>query len=180
MSLITVFYGLCCIAATLLSTNAFVSTCSKHSPSKVLLQAEPTKNPVETRRSAMFLIGATFGTVALGNPDRAEARYSSYTHREQDWQERQEKGEVNYKSARDLRVELKEIAPMNTESSKIFCPNGPSAAVSPLMENKCGDRLAIPSVYGRTQDVVGNSIPGFATSYRSPDLGNSVGFPSYK
>jgi len=28
------------------------------------------------------------------------------------------------------------------------------------MENKCGDRLALPSVYGRTQDVVGNSIPG--------------------
>ena len=50
---------------------------------------------------------------------------------------------------------------MNSEGSKIFCPNGPSAAVSPLMENKCGDRLALPSVYGRTDDVLGNSIPGF-------------------
>lgn len=63
---------------------------------------------------------------------------------EKDWQERQEKGQINYKSAGDLRKQLREIAPMNTVDSKIFCPNGPSAAVSPLMENKCGDRLAIP------------------------------------
>ena len=51
---------------------------------------------------------------------------------------------------------------MNDAGSKIFCPNGPSAAVSPLMENKCGDRQALPSVYGRTEDAMGNSIPGFA------------------
>jgi hypothetical protein len=49
----------------------------------------------------------------------------------------------------------------------------------PRMENKCGDRLAAPSVYGRTQDVVGNSIPGFATSYKM-DLKNIAGgFPNY-
>ena len=30
------------------------------------------------------------------------------------------------------------------------------------MENKCGDRQALPSVYGRTEDIMGNSIPGFA------------------
>jgi len=29
---------------------------------------------------------------------------------------------------------------------EIFCPNGPSANVTPMMENKCGDRLAMPSV----------------------------------
>ena len=45
--------------------------------------------------------------------------------------------------------------------SKIFCPNGTSSAVSPLMENKCGDRQALPSVFGRTDDVMGNSVPGF-------------------
>jgi hypothetical protein len=90
-----------------------------------------------------------------------------------------EKGEIQFKTPKDLRSQLREIAPMNSEGSKIFCPNGPSAAVSPLMENKCGDRMAVPSVYGRTQDVVGNSIPGFATGYKSTDLSNTGGFPSY-
>lgn len=94
-------------------------------------------------------------------PESAQASYSAYSRREQDWQERSSKGEIQVKTARDLRAELAEIVPQNSEGSKIFCPNGPSAAVSPLMENKCGDRQAIPSVYGRTEDVVGNSIPGF-------------------
>ena len=51
------------------------------------------------------------------------------------------------------------------------------------MENKCGDRMAMPSVYGRTEDIVGNSIPGFAggrysgrTGLSSADTG---GFPKY-
>ena len=65
-------------------------------------------------------------------------------------------------NARQLRAQLREIAPMNDEGSKIFCPNGASAAVSPLMENKCGDRQALPSVYGRADDAMGNSVPGFA------------------
>ena len=79
---------------------------------------------------------------------------------------------------------------MNSEGSRIFCPNGPSAAVSPLMENKCGDRMALPSVYGRTEDVLGNSIPGFAGGQYTANLGSSNiptnmisdvgGFPSYK
>ena len=30
--------------------------------------------------------------------------------------------------------------------AEIFCPNGTSSNVSPMMENKCGDRLATPSV----------------------------------
>jgi hypothetical protein len=29
------------------------------------------------------------------------------------------------------------------------------------MENKCGDRQALPSVFGRTDDAMGNSVPGF-------------------
>ena len=54
------------------------------------------------------------------------------------------------------------------------------------MENKCSDRLAAPSVFGRTNDVVGNSIPGFQGSYKagagsdSSYLMESVGgFPTY-
>jgi len=91
----------------------------------------------------------------------AEASYSAYTHREEDWKAREENGEIKYSSARDLRRQLSEIAPMNDEGSKIFCPNGPSAAVSPMMENKCSDRQALPSVYGRNDDALGNSVPGF-------------------
>jgi len=97
--------------------------------------------------------------------------------------------EIKISSSRSLKAQLNEIAPMNSERAKIFCPNGPSSNVSPLMENKCGDRMAIPSVYGRTEDTVGNSIPGFNGGYypsvgggtgslsASPDIG---GFPSYK
>ena len=36
-----------------------------------------------------------------------------------------------------------------------------TTTVSPLMENKCGDRMAMPSVYGRSDDAMGNSVPGF-------------------
>ena len=49
--------------------------------------------------------------------------------------------EIKYSNSRELRAQLKEIAPMNSEGSKLFCPNGPSANVSPLMENKCGGTL---------------------------------------
>ena len=130
---------------------------------------------------------AAAAVVATSSPQPAAAKYSDYTRREKDWQDRLEKGEVKISSARDLRRQLSEIAPMNDEGSKIFCPNGPSSAVSPMMENKCGDRMAIPSVYGRTQDTVGNSIPGFSSSYvagmaagsssMAADIG---GFPAYK
>lgn len=114
-----------------------------------------------------------FGTLALG-PFRVDATYSAYAQREKDWIERQNKGEINISTPKDLRRQLRDIAPMNDDTkSKIFCPNGPSAAVSPLMENKCGDRLATPSVYGRTQDIVGNSIPGFN------NYGDEVAFPKY-
>ena len=69
--------------------------------------------------------------------------------------------DIKVSTARDLRNQLREIVPQNSEGSKIFCPNGASAAVSPMMENKCGDRMATASVFGRTEDTVGNSIPGF-------------------
>jgi len=69
--------------------------------------------------------------------------------------------EVQYSTPRSLKSQLREIAPMNNENAKLFCPNGTSSNVSPLMENKCGDRMATPSVFGRTEDIVGNSIPGF-------------------
>ena len=119
------------------------------------------ESSIMNRRNALFgIMAATVGAIAVGSPEEASARYSAYAHREQDWEERQASGAITVKSARDLRAELKEMVPQNDSRSKIFCPNGPSAAVSPLMENKCGDRLALPSVYGRTQDVVGNSIPG--------------------
>lgn len=110
-------------------------------------------------------IGGAFGMASVilgGMPQEASASYSAYAAREKDWQQRGEAGEIKISTARDLKTQLREIAPMNGERTSIFCPNGPSAAVSPLMENKCGDRLAAPSVYGRTTDVVGNSIPGFA------------------
>lgn len=93
--------------------------------------------------------------------------------------------EVQYSSARDLKRQLQEVAPMNVAKSQVFCPNGPSAAVSPLMENKCNDQLAMPSVFGRSDDILGNSIPGMKNAYSgiggtsalSADTG---GFPSYK
>jgi hypothetical protein len=56
---------------------------------------------------------------------------------------------------------------MNDSRSQVFCPNGPSSSVSPLMENKCNDRETMPSVFGRSDDVVGNSIPGFSSKVSS-------------
>lgn len=63
--------------------------------------------------------------------------------------------------------------------------SGPSANVSPLMENKCGDRMATPSVFGRQDDVLGNSIPGFKEGYFDSASSSSMnanvgGFPAYK
>ena len=50
------------------------------------------------------------------------------------------------------------------------------------MENKCNDQQAMPSVFGRSDDMLGNSIPGRSTigggsTSLSADTG---GFPSYK
>ena len=121
------------------------------------------------RRDAFFgmAIGImTVSTTIVSNPEPAEAKYSDYARREKDWEERTSKGEIQISNAKNLRKQLAELVPENNEGSKIFCPNGASAAVSPLMENKCSDTLmALPSVYGRSNDVTGNSIPGFSSNY---------------
>jgi hypothetical protein len=130
---------------------------------------EITTSGLTSRRQALVrafgggivLVGSTISILA-NNPEVSSASYTAYARREQDWEERKKEGAIEIKTARDLRKQLAEIAPMNNDArSKIFCPNGQTANVSPLMENKCSDRLAIPSVYGRTEDAVGNSIPGF-------------------
>jgi hypothetical protein len=129
---------------------------------------------------------ATIASMTAASPQPASAKYSDYTRREKDWEGRMSNGEIKVSSARSLKNQLQEIAPMNTGASQIFCPNGPSAAVSPLMENKCGDRMATPSVYGRQNDAVGNSIPGFKDGFAwGPGESSSLsagtgGFPSYK
>ncbi|KAL7526776.1 hypothetical protein ACHAXR_001647 [Thalassiosira sp. AJA248-18] len=110
-------------------------------------------------RGAGAAMSVLVGGTMMGQP--AEASYTAYTRREEDWKVREEKGEIKVSNARALRAQLREIAPMNDEGAKLFCPNGTSSAVSPLMENKCGDRQAMPSVYGRSDDAMGNSVPGF-------------------
>jgi len=110
-------------------------------------------------RGAGAAMSVLVGGTILEQP--AEASYTGFTQREEDWKKREEKGEIKISNARDLRSQLREIAPMNSEGSKLFCPNGSSAAVTPMMENRCGDRQALPSVYGRMDDAMGNSIPGF-------------------
>ena len=98
--------------------------------------------------------------------------------------------DVAFSDSKDLKRQLREVAPMNSSKSLMFCPNGPSSNVSPLMENKCDDdRMATASVFGRTEDIVGNSIPGFngkkyggagGAGGASTSLANEVGFPKYK
>jgi hypothetical protein len=151
------------------SSSAFSVVPEPSSRHTTALQASPKdRDGLQSRRSLLGTAAAAAVATAFATNTAAPAHatYSAYTRREEDWQMRQKKGEIEYKTARDLRSQLAEIAPMNV-NDKIFCPNGPSAAVSPLMENRCGDRLATPSVFGRTEDVLGNSIPG---SYR---LGSS-------
>jgi len=142
------------------STISFVQQTSNRG----YTQLSMARNVDNSRRRAFETIFAgsigVIGSLAL--PKEASATYSAYAAREKDWEERVEKGEIKITTARQLRQQLAEIAPMNSEGARIFCPNGPSAAVTPLMENRCSDiRMAAPSVYGRTTDVVGNSVPGF-------------------
>jgi hypothetical protein len=167
-------------------SQAFAPTSHSNSRTTSVLSMS-TEEAHMGRREALTGVGAAFAAALVGTaaPKPAVAKYSDYARREKDWDERKSKGEVKYSSARDLRAQLQEIAPMNTNDSKIFCPNGPSSNVSPLMENKCGDRLAIPSVYGRTTDSMGNSIPGFKSGYDWTAGSSSVsaaagGFPTYK
>jgi hypothetical protein len=180
------------LATSLLaSANAFTSVSTQNNIHQATsLNASPSSNDneVEGRRSFMKNVaGLAFGAAGLvASNQPASASYSAYTNREKDWAERKESGDINYSRAIDLKAQLREIAPMNNDAkSLVFCPNGPSSAVSPLMENKCSDKLATPSVFGRTEDIVGNSVPGFAggrytvggtSTLSAADTG---GFPSY-
>lgn len=167
---------LLCLATV---SNGFVVPSSSSSATSTELGA--------SRRD--FLGGATAALLgaAIVAPSPAEASYSAYTAREKDWEQRSSKGEIKVSNARDLRKQLSEFVPENDDRrSKIFCPNGASSAVSPLMENKCSDTLmAIPSVYGRSQDIAGNSIPGFREGYLTTTAGaaslsaTTGGFPKY-
>lgn len=130
-------------------------------------------------RGAGAAMSVLIGGTILGPP--AEASYTAFTQREKDWEERTSKGDVKISSAASLRAQLREIAPMNSEGAKIFCPNGESPAVSPLMENRCGDRQALPSVYGRSDDAMGNSVPGFGgnTGAGAPTLRAELNAQAY-
>lgn len=167
------------VACLTVQGNAFVTPQNNaNNAMTTALHAESTSDSaVTSRRNALFGIVGSVGAVMAAVPQEASASYSAYTHREEDWEERKKTGDITYSSARDLKKELRAMVPANSESSKIFCPNGQSSAVSPLMENKCGDREALPSVYGRSKDVVGNSIPGFATA--SGITVDTGGFPKY-
>jgi len=190
----TVFFAAAAVVVAFGSseTSAFVApnTCSSRTSSSLAAQNDDGASC--SRRDALFgvaaaaFLGVTTGVVST--PQAAEAKYSDYSRREKDWEERQKTGDVKISTARDLRKQLAEIVPANSEGSKVFCPNGPSAAVSPLMENKCSDvRMAMPSVYGRQADVVGNSIPGFSGGYAAgvgagtTSISASIGgMPTYK
>jgi len=152
------------------TANAFVPSqgqgCSSSATSLYVAaggddHAEASRRDVLRTSMGALFGGLAAGTALVGRPEAASASYSAYTNREKDWEARSKTGDIKVSSARDLRNQLRDIVPQNSEGSKIFCPNGPSSAVSPLMENKCGDRQATASVFGRTQDTVGNSIPGF-------------------
>lgn len=168
---------LCTLLVASVVTNAFViSSIGQHSPPATQLSASRR----ELFAGAFSLVGAA--VIVSSNPDPAQATYSAYEAREKDWEERLKKGEVKVSSSRELRKQLREIVPANDDSrSKVFCPNGTPSNVSPLMENKCSDvLLALPSVYGRTQDSVGNSIPGGFTGGELTSLTAATGgFPRY-
>eukprot|EP00565_Helicotheca_tamesis_P008957 CAMPEP_0185725218 /NCGR_PEP_ID=MMETSP1171-20130828/1516_1 /TAXON_ID=374046 /ORGANISM="Helicotheca tamensis, Strain CCMP826" /LENGTH=208 /DNA_ID=CAMNT_0028393283 /DNA_START=141 /DNA_END=767 /DNA_ORIENTATION=+ len=197
-SLLSIVATLLLVLAAPTTTSSYVIPPSHSSGRTTQLSATSSSpenddgNVVGRRDVLRTTFAALTAGVALGNqPKEASASYSAYTAREQDWQARQANGEIQYSTARSLRSQLQEIVPQNSENKKMYCPNGPSASVTPMMENMCSDvRLATPSVYGRTEDTVGNSIPGFKGGrYPSAIPGDSTslsaspivgGFPSYK
>jgi hypothetical protein len=73
--------------------EAFASPSAKKLPMTTALHAEEETNNLDqastTRRDALFGVLAAFGAAEFSRPEAASARYSSYAHREQDWQERQ-------------------------------------------------------------------------------------------
>lgn len=162
----------------LLSSFIAVNALAPNNRNSVDDSVSSRRSLLKNSAASIFSIGAIASTQI---PRAANASYSAYTNRENDWDKRVEKGEVKISSARDLKAQLREIAPMNAQS-EIFCPNGPSSNVSPMMENKCSDRQAMPSVFGRQDDIVGNSIPGFSKDYNFGSgsvLSGNVEFPDY-
>lgn len=166
---------LVCIVAS--AANAFVIPTGQ--------PATKTSTQLAASRRDFFAGAAAVVGAAVLNAAPAEASYSAFAAREKDWDERTAKGDIQVSTARSLRKQLKEFVPANNDArSKIFCPNGEPSNVSPLMENKCSDvRMALPSVYGRTQDSVGNSIPGFEGGYKTGETSSlsasTGGFPKY-
>jgi hypothetical protein len=156
----TLFLCLVCPTPALTTCLAFSVTTPHavvHLSSPTQLRAKLSSHQDADRRAFILGVSSTF----LLPISAAHATYSAFAHREQDWQERKTRGEIQFSTARQLRSQLRDLVPQNDDSSsKIFCPNGPTSNVSPLMENKCSDQLAMPSVYGRRDDNVGNSIPG--------------------
>jgi hypothetical protein len=164
--------------------GSFCSTRSCAHPQQQHQQPNDSELQRNRRRVLFQQFALLISASVVALPETASASYSAYTHREQDWDNRLKQGTVQVSSKQDLKRQLLEVAPANAHGRQLFCPNGPSAAVSPLMENKCGDKMALPSVYGRTEDVVGNSIPGFAEGYgKGPRVGYTAaeigGFPEY-
>lgn len=167
------------------SSSSFTSSCSTSTSTELFAD----KNNNNRRAFLRNVAGVAFGSALIAsNGEEASASYSAYANRERDWEDRKKTGDVAFSDSKDLKRQLREVAPMNSSKSLMFCPNGPSSNVSPLMENKCDDdRMATASVFGRTEDIVGNSIPGFngkkyggAAGGASTSLANEVGFPKYK
>jgi hypothetical protein len=190
MNLIYSLFVIACILVAEKSlVDAFTVCCtrtvssSSSSSTTTVLRSETSNNSRRQFFASLWAGGvAAASGLVVAPPEEAHATYSAYVNREKDWTERNSRGQVQYQTAKDLRRQLAEIAPMNTDNSKIFCPNGPTANVSPLMENKCSDKLAMPSVFGRSDDVLGNSIPGrnaggiSSSATTTADIG---GLPAY-
>ena len=111
-----------------------------------------------------------FMTAFFGKAEPVHARYSTYTRREQEWNERTDNGkkpltnrEELVKAANEKYYDQTRIAQerdrkfyANTKPRKCI---GQTSAVSPLMENACVE-IQEPVVSQRAQDGVGNYILG--------------------
>ena len=167
------------------SANAF-APCTKYHRRPISLNARrvggelATTNVPANALKGVLSAGLTL-SVLMSTVAPAHASYSAFTAREADWNTRMAKKEITISSARSLKAQLNELVPENMNGQRqLFCPNGESSAVTPLQENRCGDRLATVSVFGRQQDVAGNSIPvGQGTTIASGLGQGDTAFPKY-
>ena len=107
---------------------------SKNAMSETVMRNGLENNMVKENESSSnrraFLRNCVSVAVAAssmgGQLQPAQATYSAYTAREQDWEARQKSGEVKMSSARDLKAQLREIAPMNEKVGleMVFLCNG--------------------------------------------------------